>query len=345
MAQAAAAAEVAGRPAFVAEVEKAHLHPLWDRYKRITPFQPMPQDTPFHWPWKTTEELLHRAVAEVSIEDIERRALIMSHPVFGQETSTTPTMLGAFTVLDPGEQARPHRHTGAAIRFATKAEGAATIVNGRWCDMKVGDLILTPPYAWHGHINPTDKRIIWFDAANMPLLRGLNAHFFEPGDPKNEDFWKVDEGDEKRWRAAGLAVANAPSGKDHSPKYRYSGEATRQMLSEIAPGPDGAKLVRYINPETGGAVMPTLDCYAMRLSKNVETRPKRGAYSTICLVVSGEGRSTVGDKTFDWSQHDVFTIPSWAFASHRAISGDADIFMVSDKVVFERLDVLREEMR
>ena len=54
---------------------------------------------------------------------------------------------------------------------------------------------------------------------------------------------------------------------------------------------------------------------------------------------------TVGDKTFDWSQHDVFTIPSWAFASHRAISGDADLFMVSDKVVFERLDVLREEMR
>ena len=46
MAQAAAAAEVAGRPAFVAEVEKANLHPLWDRYKRITPFQPMPKDTP-----------------------------------------------------------------------------------------------------------------------------------------------------------------------------------------------------------------------------------------------------------------------------------------------------------
>ena len=199
--------------------------------------------------------------------------------------------------------------------------------------------------AWHGHINPTDKRIVWFDAANMPLLRALNAHFFEPGDPKNDDFWKVDEGEEKRWRASGLAVADAPSGKDHSPKYRYSGETTRQMLSEIAPGPDGARLIRYINPETGSAVMPTLDCYAMRLSRNVETRPKRGAYSMICLVVSGEGRSTIGDKTFDWKQHDVFTIPSWSWASHRAIGGDADLFIVSDKVVFERLDVLREEMR
>ena len=38
----------------------------------------------------------------------------------------------------------------------------------------------------------------------------------------------------------------------------------------------------------------------------------------ICLVVSGAGRSTVGEHTFDWSQHDVFTIPHWTFASHEA---------------------------
>ncbi len=82
MAQAAAAAEVAGRPAFVAELEKANLHPLWDRYKRITPIQPQPQDTPFHWRWRDVEPFLHRAVAEVSIDDIERRALIMAHPAF-----------------------------------------------------------------------------------------------------------------------------------------------------------------------------------------------------------------------------------------------------------------------
>ena len=92
-----------------------------------------------------------------------------------------------------------------------------------------------------------------------------------------------------------------------------------------------------------GAVMSTLDCYAMRLSKDVETRPKRGAYSMICLVVSGQGRSQIGDKTFEWSQHDVFTVPSWSWASHRAISGDADLFIVSDKVVSESGDVLRGE--
>jgi len=58
-------------------------------------------------------------------------------------------------------------------------------------------------------------------------------------------------------------------------------------------------------------------------------------------VVSGRGRSTIGESSFEWSQHDVFTIPHWTFASHQAIEGEADLFIVSDKVAFERLDLVR----
>src|SRR5947199_232700 len=229
---------------FVSELESMHLHPLWDRYQRITPIKPQAPDTPFIWHWRDVEPFLHRSVAEVSINDVERRALIMAHPAFGVETTTTSTLLAAFTVLDPGDRARPHRHTGAAIRFATRAEGAVTIVNGRRCEMKTGDLILTPPMVWHGHINESDHRIIWFDAANMPL-----------------------------------------------------------------------------------------------------TRMKRATYNVVCLVVAGEGRSTIGEKTFEWSQHDVFTIPHWNWARHEAKGGEADLFMVTDKSAFERLDLVREELQ
>ena len=73
--------------------------------------------------------------------------------------------------------------------------------------MQDGDLILTPPMCWHGHINESDHRIIWFDAANIPLIRELDANFFEPGDPrKANEFWQVDEGDEKLWAESGLAA-------------------------------------------------------------------------------------------------------------------------------------------
>jgi gentisate 1,2-dioxygenase len=330
---------------FVAELEQNHLHPLWDRYQRITPVKPQPPDTPFLWRWREIEPFLHRSVAEVSINDIERRALIMAHPAFGAETTTTSTLLAAFTVLDPGDRARPHRHTGAAIRFATRAEGAVTIVNGRRCEMKAGDLILTPPMVWHGHINESDRRIIWFDAANMPLIRALDAHFFEPGDPRNNQFWQADEGEEVLWDEAGLIVHGAAHNPHNSPKYRYSGEATRRLLAAAPAGPDGARMIRYVNPSTGGAVMPTLDCYAARLSANVPTRMKRATYNVVCLVVRGEGRSHIGNETFEWCEHDVLTIPHWTWARHEARGGEADLFMVTDRSAFERLDLVREELQ
>jgi gentisate 1,2-dioxygenase len=268
----------------------------------------------------------------------------MAHPAFPADTTTTSTLLAAFTVLEPGDRARPHRHTGAAIRFATRADGAATIVNGRRCEMKEGDLILTPPMCWHGHINESDHRIIWFDAANMPLIRAVDAHFFEPGDPRNNSFWQVDQGDENLWAEAGLRAEGAAASAVNSPKYRYPGEATRRLLAAAPPAADGMRVIRYVNPATGGAVMPTLDCYAARLSKGTPTRSKRATYNVICLVVKGEGRSTIGEQTFEWSQHDVFTIPHWTFARHEAIGGDADLFMVTDKSAFEALDLVREEM-
>jgi gentisate 1,2-dioxygenase len=330
--------------AFVSELEAKHLHPLWDRYQRITPKKPQAPDAPFVWRWRDVEPMLHRSVGEVSINDIERRALIMAHPAFGAETTTTSTLVAAFTVLDPGERARPHRHTGAAIRFATRAEGAVTIVDGRRCEMKAGDLILTPPMVWHGHINESDHRIIWFDAANMPLIRALDAHFFEPGEARNNQFWQVDAGDESLWTEAGLRAQGGDANAAHSPKYRYPGEATRRLVAAAPIGADGMRVIRYVNPATGGAVMPTLDCYAARLDKGTATRRQRATYNVVCLVVAGEGRSSIGEATFEWSEHDVFTIPHWTWARHEACGGHADLFMVTDKSAFERLDLVREEM-
>ena len=91
--------------------------------------------------------------------------------------------------------------------------------------------------------------------------------------------------------------------------------------------------------------MPTLDCYSARLSANAPTRLKRATYNVVCLVVRGEGRSQIADESFEWSEHDVFTIPHWTCARHEAKGGDADLFMVTDKSAFERLDLVREELQ
>ncbi len=249
-------------------------------------------------------------------------------------------------MLEPGDRARPHRHTGAAIRFATRAEGAATIVNGRRCEMKEGDLILTPPMCWHGHINESDHRIIWFDAANMPLIRAVDAHFFEPGDPAQQ---RVLAGRCRRGGAVERSGADRARARPQARSIRRNtvipGAATRRLLAATPRGADGARTIRYVNPSTGGAVMPTLDCYAARLSKGAPTRKKRATYNVVCLVVEGDGRSTIGERNFEWSQHDVFTIPHWTWARHEARGGEADLLLVTDKSAFERLDLVREELQ
>jgi gentisate 1,2-dioxygenase len=129
----------------------------------------------------------------------------------------------------------------------------------------------------------------------------------------------------------------------HYPKYRYPGAEARALLDAMAASADGSKLMRYVNPLTAGPVMPMLDCYRLRLGAGAATAPHRATWNRICLVVDGAGRSTVGDRTFEWSRHDVFTIPHWTWASHAARGGDADIFIVSDYAVFEAMGLLREE--
>ncbi|HEX6692370.1 MAG TPA: cupin domain-containing protein [Burkholderiales bacterium] len=306
--------------ALIGALERSNIHPLWDRYKRITPVAPGAKDAPMHWRWRDLEPFTERAAREVAIEDVERRALILANPAFGGETVTTQNLIGAFTVLEPGDKAVPHRHTAAAIRFATRAEGAVTIVNGRRCAMKEGDLVLTPPMCWHGHINEGRARTVWFDAANMPAICALDASFFEPGARQDERFWEV--------------------GEAGSEAYRFPGELVRRELASRRPGVDGAQTYRYTRD--GDSVMPTLDLFYKRVTQR--TKKWRATHNAVCLVVSGEGRSTVGERTFEWSQHDVFTVPHWTWSSHEASGGAADLFVVTDRAIYERLELLREEV-
>ena len=174
----------------------ANVHPLWDRYQALIPVEPSATDAAMHWRWRDMEPLAERAAKEAPLE--ERRALMLANPAFGGETNATANLSCGFTVLQPGDRAPRHRHTAPAIRFGVDSDGAATIVNGRRCEMGKGDLVLTPPMCWHGHINESGGRTVWFDALGHPLTNLLDASFFEPGGSEDNAQWSVDEGDETR---------------------------------------------------------------------------------------------------------------------------------------------------
>ena len=127
--------------------------------------------------------------------------------------------------------------------------------------------------------------------------------------------------------------------------FRYPWIRTLDAFGAMPVDDDGAKRVRYTNPVDGGPVILTLDSYGWELSRGMETRSKRSSANEVCLVVDGEGESHIGDQTIQWQRNDVFTVPHWRWATHKAHSETAHIFTFTDREVIKRLHFLREETR
>src|SRR6478672_803180 len=101
----ASTAPAAKQSDFVAKLEAANLHPLWDRFRTLTPVKPQAKDPPLIGRGKDIELFTARAVSEVAIVDVEGLALIRVNPAFGGETVPTSNLSAAFTVLEPGDGA------------------------------------------------------------------------------------------------------------------------------------------------------------------------------------------------------------------------------------------------
>ena len=70
---------------FVAQLEAANLHPLWDRFRTLTPVKPQAKDPPLIWRWRDIEPFTTRAVSEVPIDDVATALKRMeSRQVFGK---------------------------------------------------------------------------------------------------------------------------------------------------------------------------------------------------------------------------------------------------------------------
>lgn len=96
-----------------------------------------------------------------------------------------------------------------------------------------------------------------------------------------------------------------------------------------------------MNPLTGGPVLAMLDCFAVELDGD-ETRPFRTTSNAVCVVMEGQGSTVVGDNTVQWRERDVFSLPGGSWIRHHA-AGRARLFMVTDRDVLRRLDLLRDE--
>ena len=328
----------------ISALAKTHAQPLWDRYGRVTRRSPEAADEPMQWAWADMSPLIDRAVDEVTMEDAERRVLLLTHPAFKDSYATTTNLSAGLQTLLPGEVARAHRHTLQAIRFVMQGKGAVTSVNAQANLMQEGDLILTPSWTWHEHTHPGSERVVWFDGLDLPLCRDIDTMFFELEGPDKTVFNPLPTRSPALKKDAVMLKPDSDDAYgDHPSRFRYAWERAQNVLNTAAPQSDGSRLLRYVSDSALGAVLPTLDCYLLALRRNQATQRYRSTSNAICVVAQGQGSSAVGSKTFDWKKNDVFTLPHWNWVSHTATTDDAVVFMMTDRELLASLGYLKDE--
>jgi gentisate 1,2-dioxygenase len=315
---------------------EAHVRPLWENAAAHKAREGGPK--PHLWRWSELAPLVADAMKMTSTAVIERRVLTLIDPEGGPNpVGTTTNLTAALQILMPGESARPHRHSMNALRFVVEGSGAATRVDGKLCPMAEGDLIVTPGGTWHEHVHEGTAPVVWLDALDVPLHRYLGTDTFEPGPTRD-----VPERAADGAFASPNIVPELDGQPAFSPVFRYPWAQAAQAVAVAPPWKDGTRRVRYVNPLTGGSAMPLIDCYLTQIDAGAETVPYRTTSNAVAVVVEGRGTSRVGDETLTWGPKDIFSMPHGNWITHRA-EGTARLFVVTDRDVLRRLDLLKEE--
>jgi gentisate 1,2-dioxygenase len=334
------------RRRYYARIGEHNLAPLWERLHTLVTRTPATPALPHKWDYdRDVRPLLLEAGQLITAREAERRVLILENPGLPAQASITHTLYAGFQLVLPGEIASAHRHSQSALRFIIEGRGAYTAVDGEQTFMSPGDLVITPNWSFHDHGNETNTPMVWLDGLDVPLVNFLDASFAEAGNTERQTL-RIPAGDSEARFGAHLAPVDWRPAAKASPLFRYPYDRTREALATLAqnnaPDPCHGHKMRYVNPASGGHVMPTIGAFIQLLPGGMATASYRCTDSTVYVVVEGTGSSTIGAVTFTWKPRDVFVAPSWTPQIHRA-AGDAVLFSFSDRPVQEALDLWRQE--
>lgn len=300
-----------------AAFDALHMEGGWHR--RFPSLWPSPRESfhPHAWHYADVRPILDVARDLVSTEHAERRNLTLRNPMEGNIYATVRTLVAAYQMIKPGEVARSHRHTANALRLILEGRGAYTTVQGQRVEMRPGDVLLTPNWCWHSHENVGTEDCYWLDFLDVPAVHLLEPMFFQPHPDGREPEWREVEETPMafRWEdsVAGLAASRDDAG----------GLCAAQI-------------------QLGDPAMATVRLFMQRLAVG-PTRTMRTTANSIFAVISGNGRTEIGDATLDWARGDIVAVPAWRPYRHIA-EGDSVLLRVTDMPIYEALGWLREEI-
>jgi gentisate 1,2-dioxygenase len=293
---------------YYSELGRLQFSPGWARPEPSMWPVPKPKFKPAVWRFAAARAALDQAGEFVPVEQAERRNLIMVNPIEGNLYATTRNLVAAYQCVKAGETARTHRHTPAALRLVLEAKpGTFTVVNGARVEMLPGDVVLTPSWSWHGHVNETDQTSFWIDFLDIPFVQLSEAMFFE------------------QYPAGGLEpIKQSGPSPLRIPSAQALGEGRNAKLVEIAEG-----------------IMPTIALHLMRQPAGSRLDVGKTTTNNIYAVISGRARfAAEGGLAETLGPGDVIALPCWH--AHAIEAGeDATILRVSDEPLLAKLGLAK----
>lgn len=336
--------------AYYDELDKLDTGALWTVANKIEPWEPQSTSVPMLWRYQDLREHVLRSVDLVTPEKAGRRVIYLNNPGRTDVSAAVGWIYAGLQVMHAGERATAHRHSASAIRFIMEGEGAYTVVDGHKMTLGHNDFVLTPNGTWHEHAVEDDGTpCIWQDGLDIPFVNAMEANFYEVHpDLQHAVTFEVDDMT-KTWGNAGLTPGGGNWEKAYSPMYKYEWEPTYEALCKYAGCSDRSEfdgtLMEYVNPVSNGPVMPTMGASMQLLQPGEHTKAHRHTGSYLYHVAKGNGASIINGKRFDWSEHDIFCVPSWAWHEHMNLSDsdDACLFCLNDVPVMRAMHLYREQ--
>jgi gentisate 1,2-dioxygenase len=350
-----------------ADVAAKHMFPYWATTKEVANDEDrqllaVPKAVPFLWRCADDiEPILVRAVELVTMDDSERRSLVLMNPGLAPRRATVSTMYTAYRLNDANEIMPPHRHSPNAIRFGLKGKGNFTGVDGENIVFGPGDMVLTPNNTWHNHGTVGDEPALNLSVLDLPLVEALNAVHFE------HDYKEMESGQlvsrkqqserfspdysQRVYGYGGLlprfASKQTRGAGTSSPMFVYRWEMIRELLerhSDDGGDPHDGLMVEYIDPTSGQPVFKTMTFFAQMISPGQKTLPVKTTSSLLVSPFEGQGHALVDGERFEWTKFDTLAVPAGHWFEYVNVSPREPLilFVASDEPTLKKLALYKK---
>lgn len=220
-----------------------------------------------------------------------------------------------------------HRHTVEAVIYYMEGYGYS-VIDGKRYDWEAGDFICVPQFAWHRHVNLSDKKVAYAASTTGPLSMGIGQALYE--DERYPELWVFAQQGED---AMGTLIPGASDVPAELGDYNtraaelYSSEVSFALNEEAARRESrvlvkGSEItyertpmgrVAYVVDNRVGFHTKALSTVIGEVDPGKHSGAHRHLYDEIDYVIGGTGQATVDDVTFDVKPGDTLAIPPYAW--------------------------------